>query len=217
MSQIYHLWNRGVDGRKIVLDDRDRVRFLRALEMFNSKGKIRLSELDADFHEVLPREKLVSIFAYTLLDNHFHFCAKEKVEGGMTKFLRKLGTGYTLYFNLRHKRRGRLFERKIQSKLIGNDQYFQHLIAYIHLNVLDAVCKDWRLGTQKSSEKIELMSGYRWSSAKSYLGIPDDSIIDFHELSVVYPSDCFKQHKKYLKNWSSRNFHEVAPREEVEK
>jgi putative transposase len=171
MFQIYHLWNRGVDGRRIFIDIRDRKRFLSALKKFNCPGPIRLDRLmDDDFDEVAPRQKLVAIFAYTLLDNHFHICAKEIVPGGMTKFLRKLGTGYTLYFNLRHKRRGRLFERRMQTKRITNDRYFQHLIAYIHLNVLDIISKEWRDGELKNEERINELLKYRWSSAKSFVG-----------------------------------------------
>jgi len=217
MSQIYHLWNRGVDGRVIFLDNNDRKRFLRALDKFNSFEKVRLSELDDDpFHEMPSREKLVAIFAYTLLDNHFHICAKELVTNGMTLFLRKLGIGYTLYFNLRHKRRGRLFERKIQMKKINNDQYFQHLIAYVHLNVLDTVSKKWREGKMTKPEKLNYLTEYKWSSAKSFLGKSTDPLVDFVELSSVYPTDCFKQHKKYLIGWSERNFHEIASRENGE-
>ena len=208
---IYHIWNRGVDGRPIFIDDRDRKRFLRSLDKFNTDQPVRLN--GENFYEVAPRKKQVAIFAYTLLDNHFHISLKELEQGGFTKFSRKLGTGYTLYFNKTHDRRGRLFERKIQSKKVTNDQYFQHLIAYIHLNVLDMVSKDWRAGHLSQAKKLDLLLRYRWSSARAYLGNFSDPLVDFKELSLHYPMDSFKQHKKYLLGWSKRNFDEVAPRE----
>jgi len=48
MKQIYHLWNRGVDGRPIVIDDNDRYRFMMALEKFNSMDPVRLNHHEAD-------------------------------------------------------------------------------------------------------------------------------------------------------------------------
>jgi REP element-mobilizing transposase RayT len=202
MKLIYHLWDRGVDGRSIFIDDKDRRRFMLSLEKFNSVNPVRIrSDINA---EVLPRQKLVGILAYTLLDNHFHLCIKELTDGGMTDFIRKLGTGYTLYFNLRHKRRGRLFERKIQHKIISSDRYFQHLIAYIHLNVLDSIGKEWRLGKLVDERKIEALEAYRWSSARAYVGNETDPLIDYKELAESYPADCFRQHKRYILDWTAR-------------
>jgi len=214
MGQIYHVWNRGVDGRNIFLDNRDRRRFLDTLRFLNTVRHVAIKDLDRDnLPEVEPREKLVAIFSYTLLNNHFHLCLKELRVGGMTKFIKKLGTGYTLYFNIRRERRGRLFERSMQWKTVSSDQYFQHLIAYIHLNTLDAYDKDWRAGKMKDKEKFEIMSKYKWSSAKFYLGKDTDDLIDMDNLRLHYPDHCFKNHRKYLRGWSTRNLPEVEPRE----
>lgn len=213
MEQIYHVWNRGVDGRRIFSDDNDRYRFLLALEAFNSIKPIAIRNLGVvGFLEVEPRERLVAIFAYTLLGNHFHICLKELRQGGLTKFLRKLGTGYTLYFNTKHKRCGRLFERTMQWKPVSTDRYFQHLIAYIHLNSLDALDKHWRTGDLRNQEKLRMMREYRWSSAKSYLCRSYDPLIDSAHLRLHYPIGCLKNHWKYLRGWSTRNFLEVEPR-----
>ena len=188
MGTIYHVWNRGVDGRPIFLNDSDQKRFILSLDKFNTNLPVRLSpDANEHFYEVAPRKKQVGILAYTLLGNHFHICLIELEKGGFTKFLRKVGTGYTLYFNKRHDRHGRLFERKIQSKIVSNDRYFQHLIAYIHLNVLDHAGKDWRRGLMSNDKKIETLLSYRWSSACSYLSGSADPLIDHKELAKVFP------------------------------
>lgn len=214
MGGIYHVWNRGVDGRNIFLGKSDRIRFLRSLRAFNTIHRVIIRDLDWDnLPEVEPLEKLVAIFAYTLLGNHFHICLKELRPGGLTKFIRKFGTGYSLYFNIKHERRGRLFERTMQWKSVSNDRYFQHLIAYIHLNTLDAHDKDWRSGTLRNREKLEILRKYEWSSAKSFLDRTSNSLIDIEHLKMHYPSSCLKNHWKYLSGWSTRQFPEVEPRE----
>jgi len=214
MGQIYHVWNRGVDGRNIFLDDHDRLRFLDTLRFLNTVRHIAIKDLDrGNLLEIQSGERLVAIFAYTLLGNHFHLSLKELRTGGMSKFIKKIGIGYTLYFNIRHERRGRLFERSMQWKTVSSDQYFQHLIAYIHLNALDAYDKDWRAGKMKSKEKFEILSKYKWSSAKLYLGKDDDDLIDVENLRLHYPASCFKNHRKYLCGWSTRNLPEIESRE----
>jgi putative transposase len=215
MGQIYHVWNRGVDGRDIFLDDNDRYRFLLTLGALNTIKHVAIRNLGVvGFLEVEPREKLVAIFAYTLLNNHFHLCLKELRPGGMTKFISKLSTGYTLYFNLKHKRRGRLFERSMQWKIILNDRYFQHLIAYIHLNSLDAYDKKWREGVLCKKEKLDIMRKYQWSSARSYIKNTFDPLIDVNNLNMHYPADYIKNHWKYLSGWSMRYLPEIEPRED---
>ena len=212
MGGIYHVWNRGVDGRKIFINDRERRRFVNSLRFFNTIRHVSIKDLDFEnLPEVEPRERLIAIFAYTLLENHFHLCLKELRPNGMSKFIRKLGTGYTLYFNIKHERRGRLFERSMQWKSVLSDQYFQHLIAYIHLNSLDAYDKDWRTGTLKEKEKLAIMRKYLWSSAKSFLCEIPDVIIDKEQLSLHYPESCMKNHWKYLRGWSTRQLPEVEP------
>jgi putative transposase len=214
MGEVYHTLNRGVDGRHLFVDRADRERFLLALNAFNTTDAVALCEMDG-FVETDSRKKLVSIIAYTLLDNHFHICLREERQGGLTTFLRKLGTGYTHYFNKRHDRIGRLFQRKTQYKLVHNDTYLQHLIAYIHLNVMDTVSSEWRKGQLGSGDVVKkVLVAYQWSSARAFLTGTPNPIIDHVVVNEILPPGCLRNHLQYINSWSARNFPEVGLRED---
>ncbi len=56
----------------------------------------------------LSQEEFLSVYAWILLDNHFHLLIlsqRETISAGMRKFL----TGYAVSFNRRYHRSGHLF------------------------------------------------------------------------------------------------------------
>src|SRR3989344_6748269 len=112
-GEWYHCYNRGVEKRITFEDTRDYHRFLELLYLANDEMPLRREDVgELALGDVLltPRGKrLVAIGAFCLMPNHFHLVLKEIVEGGITSFMRKMGTAYTLYFNARHGRGGNLF------------------------------------------------------------------------------------------------------------
>ena len=120
-NQIYHVYNRGVEKRNIFNDPSDYLRFLHdifefndenpslnVLYFFNSRSmEVRPQYIGEERH---TRKPLVEILAFTLMPNHFHFLVRQKSKNGITKFLQKLGTGYTMYFNKKYERVGCLFQ-----------------------------------------------------------------------------------------------------------
>jgi len=118
----YHIFNRGVDKRDVFMDDFDYARFLRSLKEFNQidpvvslyiKDQIkRAGKLVVT--ESLQDEKLVEIVAFNLLPNHFHLILKQLRDGGISEFMKRIGTGYTRFFNHKHKRSGVLFQGKFK-------------------------------------------------------------------------------------------------------
>jgi len=52
--------------------------------------------------------------------------------------MRRLLTGYAIYFNRTHRRHGQLFQNRYKSIICQEDMYFRELIRYIHLNPLRA-------------------------------------------------------------------------------
>src|SRR3989338_690435 len=100
------------------------------------------------------REPLVSIGAWCLMTNHFHLLVRQEVDGGITKFMRKLGVGYSMFFNIKYQRQGALFGGLFKSKLIGvKDKYMKHLFGYIHLNPLDIKFSGWEDSVDKKHPK----------------------------------------------------------------
>src|SRR5271169_2304061 len=135
IGEWYHCYNRGIEKRVVFEDTRDYHRFLELLYLANDEFPLRRNDIGIHkFEEIvkIPRgKKLVAIGAFCLMPNHFHLVLKETMDGGITAFMRKIGTAYTLYFNTRHERMGNLFFKPFRSRHISNDRYFQHLISYV--------------------------------------------------------------------------------------
>lgn len=170
--EIYHLLNRGVDKRKIVINDKDRARFIHDLFIFNdSEHSLNFDRKDRS-NENSKRKLLVYIHAFCLMDNHYHLLVSERQEGGISLFMKKLNMGYTKYFNERYKRTGTLWQGKYKKIHIRNDSHFLYIPYYIHLNPLDFKMPKWRKGEIKNTKKaFKYLEKYRWSSYLDYMGV----------------------------------------------
>ena len=178
-GEYYHLYNRGIDKRIIFKSKRDYERFVILLYLANSSDSFRLDDIlnkqNKTFGEVLILDKgrpLVSIGAWCLMINHFHLLVRQEVDGGITKFMKKVGTGYSMYFNIKYQRKGALFGGLFKSKLIGtNDNYMRHLFGYIYINPLEIGFPEWEDEINKSSVDMKnFLQSYRYSSYLDYLG-----------------------------------------------
>lgn len=177
-GEYYHVYNRGVDKRVIFKSNRDYERFMTLLYLGNSNESFRLDNIlnkeKKRFAEVLVLEKgesLISIGAWCLMENHFHLLVRQEVDGGITKFMRKLGVGYSMYFNIKYQRTGALFGGLFKSKLIGvDDNYMRQLFGYIHINPLEIEFPEWKDKINKPSIGMKKFLGsYRYSSYLDYI------------------------------------------------
>ena len=137
---LHHVIVRGIEKRRIVDDDKDRKRFL------DRMGSLAL-------------ETDMAIYAWTLMDNHAHIFLRSG-PSGVSKYMKRLLTGYAVFYNRRHGRHGHLFQNRFKSIVVEEDAYFQELVRYIHLNPL-------RAGTIDSISKLER---YRWGGHSVILG-----------------------------------------------
>ena len=178
-GEYYHIYNRGIDKRIIFKSERGYERFVMLLYLANSNDSFRLDDILNKEHKsfsdvlVLDRgEPLVSIGAWCLMTNHFHLLVRQEVDGGITKFMRKLGTGYSMFFNIKYQRAGALFGGLFKSKLIGvDDNYMRHLFGYIHINPLEIKFTNWKNKINKSSVDMKnFLKSYRYSSYLDYIG-----------------------------------------------
>ena len=120
---LHHVMGRGIERRKIFLDDQDREDFVLGLEELVKDGSME-------------------IYAWSLLPNHFHLLCKTG-KRPLPSSLRRLLTGYAVNFNLRHRRHGHLFQNRYKSIVCQEDTYLTELVRYIHLNLVRAgVVKD---------------------------------------------------------------------------
>jgi len=176
-GEYYHIYNRGIDKRVIFKSTRDYERFIMLLYLANSHDSFRLDDIlnKKSFSEVLLLDKgepIVSVGAWSLMTNHFHLLIRQEIDGGITKFMKKLGTGYSMYFNIKYERTGALFGGLFKSKLIGvDDNYMRHLFGYIHINPLEIQFSDWEDKIDKPSVDMKkFLKLYRYSSYLDYIG-----------------------------------------------
>jgi len=170
VGEYYHVYNRGTEKRTIFLDDGDHKRFMSLLHLANNTEIVHISNLLnqgrtlMELLEVEVRDRLVSIGAYCLMPNHFHLLVREKVENGASKFMQKLITGYSMYFNKKYERSGNLFQGRFKSNHIDEDVYLKHLYSYIHLNPLKLIARDWRERPIEETHAKKFLGSYYYSS-----------------------------------------------------
>ncbi len=143
-GEYYHLYNRGIDKRSIFSDQKDLNRFFQSMIEFNvsepigsiyENSFIKKSQLGGSTSKLRKgSQKLVDFVAFCLNPNHFHFIVMQSSEKGIEKFMHRLGTGYTMYFNEKEKRSGALFQGRFKSVHVGTNEYLLHLSAYVNLN-----------------------------------------------------------------------------------
>ncbi len=80
---------------------------------------------------------LVAVSDYCLMPNHYHLIVEQVVDNGIVKFLQKVMTSYTMYFNKKYERNGVLFQGKTKSKFITSDLHYKQVKTYLDLNPVD--------------------------------------------------------------------------------
>lgn len=171
---FYHVYNRGAGGRKIFIDDVDRRKFMSLLRR-------HLVALPPD----TPQEYTVydaELVAYCLMGNHFHLLLYQEQEvGAITGLMRSLLTAYSMYFNLRHKSQGHLFQGVYKASHIQTESYLAHITRYIHLNP-----RTYRT--------------YAWSSLPQYLGV-EDELISLNHIEQLSP----EAYSSFLEDYVDRH------------
>ena len=170
IGDIKHVFNRGVNKINTFNNDADRQRFIECLYKFNNKDIALRSEAEDFFKNPPPQEdKIVEILKWTLMPNHFHLLLYEVVEGGITEFMKRLGNGYTKYFNIKSKRSGYLFQNTARMNLLENDRQFLYIPYYLDMNILDTEFINWKeTGIKDTKKAIAFLNNYQWSSFSDY-------------------------------------------------
>lgn len=179
IGEYYHIYNRGVDKRTIFLDEDDVRRFYNSVEEFNVLEPIG-SLYENSFTKRLGSEAsksdtesdvLVSLVAHCANPNHFHLILRQESERGIEKFMQRIGTGYTKYFNNKYERSGSLFQGVFKSIHVDTNEYLLHLSAYVNLN--DRV---HQLGSE-ASKLVQSMSSWGEYADERVKGICEKDII----------------------------------------
>lgn len=129
----YHVYNRGVEKRLIFLDEQDYRVFIGLLK----KYLIGSTPPEYHRHKFNTYENNLELLAFCLMPNHFHLLFYQYDKSAIIEFMRRLSTGYVMYFNNRYNRVGSLFQGTYKASSINADSYLHHVSRYIHLNPKD--------------------------------------------------------------------------------
>lgn len=123
------------------------------------------------------------------MPNHIHLLIKQTSDESINRFIHRLHTSYTMYFNIKYERVGSVFQGRFKAKLIESDEYLLHVSRYIHQNPLEV------LRAQGPALKLE---NYMWSSYQEYIGVSSHSLCETDMiLSYVSQEALKKQQLKY--------------------
>lgn len=177
-GETYHIFNRGVDKRDIFKEKSDYWRFHKSLQIFNTQeqtGSMYRRRFKSEW--ITYQKPLVEVNAYCLLKNHFHLILTQLVEGGVSEFMKRVGGGYTCYFNERYERTGALFQGNYKRVHCATNELLLYLAAYVNYNNLVHDSKDYFL-----------------SSAATYQGTRTESFVKPNLILSQYkPQKDFKE------------------------
>jgi len=224
-GETYHIYNRGANKADIFLNESDYSRFQILLFLGNHTNKpFRLDDLvrkykskdspqgrslrRALFQEEQPDLGLVDILSYALMPNHFHLILRQKIENGVTQFMKKLGTAYSMYFNMKHEHSGTVFQGRFKSRHVSNEEYLRWLFAYVALNPLDIQFPKWKeQGVASPAEAQAFLESYLHAS------YPDISGRVSRPEGKLIAHDAFLELGEAVPNFS--NLHELIRIESV--
>jgi len=216
IGEFYHIVIRGIDGNKIFKDINDHYRGIFSIYEFNNAKPVIIRDrrkVRAHFKTILKkakenppsfvdsRDRLVEISAFCIMPNHLHLLVRQLKDGGIFKFMKKLGSGYGRYFNQKYQRKGYVFQNRFVAVRIKNDRQLKIIFVYIHSNPVSLIKPKWRERGIKNLEKvIKFIENYKWSSYQDYLdkqNFPSITEREFLSETIRGKRGC----RQFMKDW----------------
>jgi len=187
-DQIYHVFNRSVAGQIIFRNSREYKLFIELVEYYSFSDvrlrfshytrlekNVRIQTLDELYKS---SKRLVNVYAFCVMPNHYHILVKQNVDNGISDFIRKLQGSYAHYLNIKTKRAGSVYQSPFKGSLIEYDEQFIHVARYIHINPLTSYLLD----------KKDKLKSYTWNSYRDYIGVDSRKFIKKNKLLNYFNS-----------------------------
>lgn len=144
-ENVYHIFSKSIAAFKIFNTHSDYIRMEDTIRYYQfEKRGVKFSKfIKSPFFQrdnltsvVLANScaNLVVIIAYCLMPTHLHLILQQLVDGGISTFIGNVLNSYSRYFNIKHNRKGPLWESKFKNVLVNNSEQLLHLTRYLHLN-----------------------------------------------------------------------------------
>lgn len=198
IGEWYHCHNFGIDRRKLFIAPRDFDRFLSLLLACTRARPMHISNLrDTRLTTLLDESgrldklgaPIVQIGAYALTPRHVHLILKEEAPGGITAFMQRVCTGYTMYFNKKYPRSGPLFAGRFKSRHLSTARHFKQAINYVHMYPAFLYDSAWPDGLSAIGKFEDRLRSYKYSSLLDHLFIerPESKLLGA-EIFQLYES-----------------------------
>ncbi len=215
VGEIYHIFNKSIAEFKIFNNTSEFLRMLNVIRYYQMEkplirfsdflrsSKVQLGDVNISFPDRSNKEKLVEIIAYCLMPTHIHLILKQLKEDGISIFMNRILNSYTRYFNIRHKRKGPLWEGRFKNILVTTDEQLIHITRYIHLNPVTAYLVDKPEKWPASSYREYLLKVNERDKICKYdeiLNIDQISYKDFVENRISYQRELAKIKNLLIEN-----------------
>ncbi|MFH1093531.1 MAG: transposase [Candidatus Omnitrophota bacterium] len=188
-GEIYHVFTKSIAGFRIftLKEEFSRIKNLlryyqhKHLPMKFSKFKELQRSLDVKLEEINKHEKIVDIIAYCVMPTHIHLVLKQLTDNAISIFMNNILNSYTRYFNVKHKRKGPLWEGRFKKVRVESDEQLMHLTRYLHLNPV-------------TSKLVDLPEAWRMSSYSEYIDQGENAVSNFEKILDIIP----EQYKEFV-------------------
>mgnify|MGYP001561057033 CR=1 FL=1 len=177
-GEIYHVYSKSIAGFEIFNNDFEFQRIKKAIQYYQTERQ------PSSFSSFLERKKqvlessnkLVRIICYCPMPTHLHLILKQLTEKGISRFMNNILNSYTRYFNIKHNRKGPLWEGRFKKVLVESDEQLLHLTRYIHLNPVTGYLVN---------NPIE----WKWSSYQEFVnkGLLEEAICEYDDVLDIKP------------------------------
>ena len=147
---VYHVINKSIAEFVIFNNEFEFYRMIKLMNYYSLENppqsfsrfiEGKENRITTDFNLLQSFEmerRIVEIIAYCLMPTHLHLILNEIIEGGVSIFMGNMLNSYSRYFNIKHKRKGPLWQGRSKKVSVKSDEQLLHLTRYAHLNPVTA-------------------------------------------------------------------------------